>query len=228
MTSIHDPRTWPFLLIGYLYSRFGWHRYALPGKTRIGYDWSLLADTFPLNGAEALAGTGIVVSFQYTYVGGTNPVPYGLEGMPSGAYLHNSRFPKGYIVKPDDNNEDLRYVPQENAQFISGYRRSIPALHDIPIRGQRVSDLPHPPIVQPGDKVRLASDPSDVKRRVGRIFFTFIGTPVYEVFKTKEEARAEKDHQLSEGRAYVVIHDGDGCERYPLGWYKKEEIAVVS
>lgn len=193
---------------------------AVIGKTRVRYNFKMLADQLlseQNKGFDPFAsGTGIVVAYEYEYVGPSNRL-----NLPVGKYTGNTKFPKGYIVQPDGGGP-LVCVPLENAKLLSGYRHAIPGWYD---KGrpdiQRIGDLPQALLAYPHDVVRLKNDPLDVERRVNRIFFTPRGEPVYEVLMTSEEVRLENERRKEEAR----IHNenrapGDDWER---GWVHCEE-----
>jgi hypothetical protein len=184
-------------------------RYAIPGKTKIRYRRSISADARLNDRRDILqksdVSLGTVVGYSYEYVG-----PWNNNRRPMGCYAWHAKFPWGYIVLSGDGKQ-LLCVSEENARFVSGYRYTIPWFGIK--RGSdsfRVKDLPRELRFFPGDAVQREGD--ETVRRIGRIFFTPVGDPEYELLMTAEEIEAENLRRRQEaekkGRAWAHCDGG--------------------
>lgn len=205
-----------------LWSKCTPHRCAILGKTRVQYSWSKLADTIgDTNDTTPIFGTGVVVDYEFEYTQGPNRYLH-IDSREAGKYLHNGKFPRGFIVQPDDGSP-RRVIPEGSIQFLSGTSWAIPVFHSRNISAQRIGDLPAPLVAESDGAVRLRTDADGVVRKVRRIFFTSIGTPEYEILMTTDEAAVERAKTEREGdHAYPdrLMNQGNPT----LGYYREEDL----
>ncbi len=207
----HAPVWWNFF-VGFFWTSYARtpHRYAIPGATRVRYEFCVLADELiHLQDYfdKRAKSEGLVVGYEYSYQG-----PGGHRSPPPGTYTRNTKFPEGFIVQPDGGGP-LVCVPIENAELISGYGHAIPRRHSMSREQQRIGDLPKPIIAYPKDLVRFKEDAPGVERNVVSISFTGLGTPVYAVCRTPAEVVAENASRENAAkgthRGWIVCPDGD-------------------
>lgn len=200
-------------------------RYAIPGKSRVRYDFCYLADELYhlQDGFEKRSnGTGLVAAYQWAYQG-----PDDHRYPRAGMYARNMMFPGGFIVKPDDGGA-LLCVPIDSAQLISGYGYAVPRSYALSKENQRIGDLPQSLVAYPQDMVRLPDDPADIERLVGRVSFTARGEPRYEVFNTPEEYKALQEVERKKYRGVLTsIMTEEGIHPGTHAWVHSSDITVV-
>ncbi len=224
---------WPILVAIDLWQKWVPRRYAIPGKTRVRYNFS--GDANRSVGEQYTTHKrpeeGLVVGYQYEYVG-----PWNNNRRSIGTYADHKKFPQGLIVKPDSGGA-LRCVPLENAKLISGYGHTIPGFGYKRHRDSfRLGPLPKPLQFYPRDTVFLVSDITKTPRKIGRIFFTPLGEPEYEVLMTDDEIRRENDRRKEEARLENENRAPDDdwerghviCEGGTYSWARDGDLVLVS